>query len=517
MFALDIRSIALFRQLLVCVGLWDLLSRARFISEFYTQDGLWPRVFAISQTEKWSLHFISDSLTFQIFLFVIHATALFLLWSGWKPKWCSLIVWILTLSLHARNELINDGGDAVYRHLLFWSILLPSDAHFKTLVFEKTKRIQYRFTHLSTIGLFWLAISIYTFSGYSKVISPLWSHKIGLMNGLWAEWYVSSIGQWFRGMHFSVLQFFNDFVIFLELLFVWLLLIPDAFETAGKKTNLLFSQLRLLVVLSFMGLHLGIIVLFTLGSFPYFCIVMWSVFLPSLFWEWGGWEKIKGIMKFILPSPTELNQNSLDLLSINKRGFYFFSSKENPYEKRFDFISQCIATYSIVIGILWNLATVNPFVFKNPQWARVSTIQLGMEQGWNLFVRPEATLAWLSMIGKFEDGTIKELGYLKDASSVKVKPKLLSDLYPTYKWREIDYRYMWGHYDQMRIPLSIYYCKKYPGLSSFMITQYLLPISSQVESKFGTQTERPRGEWECRIGNLDKDRKDILAFKAIQK
>jgi hypothetical protein len=515
MFKLDLRSVALFRQLLALVGMVDLALRAGAIHDFYSDQGVAPRVLAMTLTEKWSLHFISGSPYFQWVLFLIHGFFLYSLWVGWKPKLSSFFVWGLTLSMHARLEIINDGGDSIYRHLLFWSILLPADGHFRVLAFEPVKRVIYRFRSISSIGFFWLAVSIYTFSGYSKILSPLWVGKIGVLNGLWADAYVSDFGQKVRTIGMRPLQFLNDLTVYLELLGVWLLLVPDQFEIANRRVNQVFSGLRYLVILSFLGLHAAIVAQFSLGTFPWICMAMWTVFLPSGFWERFP---LMPLMRHLFPNHAYASVSRPSSLRLES-GFSWFESKGGGESLKLLLgrFGEIVAVVSVVIGILWNLNTADGKRFPIPQWARVLTLQLGMEQGWNLFIYSENTMSWLSIVGKFSDGSIRELWYVKDLPSVKSRPPRVAALYPSQRWREVNQRVMWTLHEHLFPYYGAYVCREHPGLRSFIMTQYMQFVTSQVEGRYAPVTERPRGEYTCIHGALTTDKGELIAFKMNQK
>ncbi|MEM6985856.1 MAG: hypothetical protein AAF499_04885, partial [Pseudomonadota bacterium] len=131
-FALDLRSVALFRVGLAVAVLSDLLYRASDLSAFYTDAGVLPRTVlreAIN-AQPVSLHALSGGAGLQIGLFVLCALAALALLIGYRSQLAAFVCWALMLSLHQRNPLLLQGGDDLLVILLFFGFLLPLGARF---------------------------------------------------------------------------------------------------------------------------------------------------------------------------------------------------------------------------------------------------------------------------------------------------------------------------------------------------------------------------------------------------
>jgi len=88
LFAIDLRSLALFRIATATLLLVDLASRARLLTENYSDAGAYPRAtvlvnFPIGALP--SLHLLSGSARFQLGLFVLAGIAAALLLVGYAP------------------------------------------------------------------------------------------------------------------------------------------------------------------------------------------------------------------------------------------------------------------------------------------------------------------------------------------------------------------------------------------------------------------------------------------------
>jgi len=127
---IDLRSLALLRITAAVFLLIDLADRARLLITNYTDAGAHPRAVALTYYQYGlpSLHLMAGSARVQLALFVLAGIAAALLAVGWRTWIATFVSWYLLGSLHARNELVLDGGDYVLRHLLFWSLFLPLGA-----------------------------------------------------------------------------------------------------------------------------------------------------------------------------------------------------------------------------------------------------------------------------------------------------------------------------------------------------------------------------------------------------
>ena len=127
LFGLDLRSLAIFRVGLGLLLLGDLAIRAGDLSAHYTDQGVLPRS-ALTARHYVSLHFLDGTADFQGALFVLAGLAALALLAGWRTRAATVVSWLLLMSLHARNPMILQGGDALLRLLLFWGMFLPLGA-----------------------------------------------------------------------------------------------------------------------------------------------------------------------------------------------------------------------------------------------------------------------------------------------------------------------------------------------------------------------------------------------------
>ena len=119
-------------MVLAIIVIIDLCMRATDLTAHYTDSGVLSRfdyVNAISNKFFISFHLANGTETFQIILFGMHFVLGCVLFLGYRTRIVTILIFAFTVSLHARNPLILNGGDDILRLLLFWSIFLPIGAN----------------------------------------------------------------------------------------------------------------------------------------------------------------------------------------------------------------------------------------------------------------------------------------------------------------------------------------------------------------------------------------------------
>ena len=127
----DLRSLAVFRMGLGALIIIDLFTRATFLVQHYTDQGLLPRYALLQKFWRpayWSLHVINGEARFQLLLFAIMALVAFFVMVGYRTRLFLVLSWLLAISLQNRNGIILSGGDMLLRSLILFAIFLPVGA-----------------------------------------------------------------------------------------------------------------------------------------------------------------------------------------------------------------------------------------------------------------------------------------------------------------------------------------------------------------------------------------------------
>ena len=312
---LDLRSLALFRISLACLLIWDLLDRARDLTEFYTDLGVLPRYLITSQYWNeawWSLH-LSGALPLEVGgLFLAHLAVAVALALGWNTRACSLLAYLLTLSLHNRNPFVLDSADRLLLILLFWGNFLPW-ARYWSLDSRSSgqKSDAVVTTCLGGTGYLLQVCQVYLMAAVWKV-HPVWlTERSALFRTFELQQFTKPLGYWLMSYP-SLLQVLTVSTFVLEWLGPLLLLF-------GANT-----RVRLGAVVFLALLHIGIGLTMDLELFPLVSLVALVGCLPS--WTWSR-----------LPSSQEAKEADIRI--------DWTSAK----------ITNALATLAILATLAWNL------------------------------------------------------------------------------------------------------------------------------------------------------------------
>ena len=278
MITMDIRSLALAR---VCLGiaiLADLEQKNRFLSTFYSDEGILPRnavATVFNQPYFYSLHMASGETWFQVILFLIAAILAILLIAGYKTRMVVVLSWFMLVSLQARNLVILNAGDGILRLLMFWAMFLPMGAAWSIdralhTGAEPEKNVR----SMGSLGWIIQVVAIYWVTVALRQ-SPEWLQEgSALYYALNLDQLTTSFGHWLSLQPLGLLQFLTWCAVFIEGGSPFFLLLPEKRGYA-----------RLFACLMGLSLHFGIFLMMHIGVFPFICMISWLGLLPGLFWD----------------------------------------------------------------------------------------------------------------------------------------------------------------------------------------------------------------------------------------
>ena len=279
-FALDMRSLAIFRIGLALVIIVDLIIRFGDIQAHYSDTGVLDRNAVIDGFLKpwyWSVHLLSGQTFVQQILFIIALLLAILLLIGYRTRWMTIASWALIVSLHNRNPALIFAGDDALRAILFWAMFLPLGAYYSVdnALNTSTKPLPKFVVSGATVGFIIQLCYIYMLSAWFKHQSPLWSEEGS------AVYYALSFDQYATG--------FGQFLLSLKPLLPTMTFGALWFEWLGAL--LLFipyknSFFRGIAIVAFISLHISFGLSFTIGVFPVLCVAAWLAFIPSGAWDW---------------------------------------------------------------------------------------------------------------------------------------------------------------------------------------------------------------------------------------
>ncbi len=275
-FSIDRRSLALMRALLATFVVVDLGRRAADVTAFYTDVGAVPRAFLVGAGRgiHWSLHALGGGAGFELALFAVAGLFALALFVGWHTRLATLALWVLTVSLHNRNDDVLISGDKVLRLILFWSFFLPLGDRW-SLDARRTRRPADRSQLLSIAGAALLVqvVAIYPATVYHKLQQSPWQELTMVGRMLEVDGITSPLGRLLRHLPPFVFRALTFWTLAIEALAPLVALLR-----VGKTRTI-----AVLVMLIFHGVLLGSVLY--LGLFPFIMVVAWSVFLPPWFWD----------------------------------------------------------------------------------------------------------------------------------------------------------------------------------------------------------------------------------------
>ena len=285
-FAIDLRTLALFRAGLGSVLMVTLLLRFSDLTAFYTDAGVMPRAWLLMTESplRWSVHFASGSALFQGAMLAAQALVAFCLLVGYHTRAATIISWFLLVSLHSRNPLALMGGDYLMVCLLFWGMFLPLAARWSVdAALSTTTPPDGRVLSWASAAIVLQTLSVYFFSALLKSDDVWWPDGTAVQHALMMDRFVLPVGIWVRDTLPWALKPLTYYVYFLELLGPLLALSPV------WQKPLRFTVLMMLVLM-----HLGFALCLGIGHFPYVSWTSLTVLLGGWWWDWMGKRRDHG-------------------------------------------------------------------------------------------------------------------------------------------------------------------------------------------------------------------------------
>lgn len=485
-FFVDLRSLAITRIAFGILILTDLLIRSRFLTDFYTDEGLLS-LYALKNIYEGnyysSIHSLSGDYYFQLFLFLVAAFFAFLLIIGFFTRIATVVSWAILVSLNLRNPFLMHGGDILLRCLLFWGIFAPWAERFSVDSYFKKHRIKNNFVF--SIGAFAFIVQIlfmYLFTGILKTGDPWRVDYTAVYYALSIEHLSFFLGPYiyqFPGL-MKVLTFI---IIWMELLGPLLLLIPFR--------NSFFRYVFIILIVTF---QVGLSLTMKIGLFPWISMSSLLILLPSSFWDF-------------FPA---LNKTLNHLFQRLSGGIYFYYSgiKDLFYyrvrlPKILNLITSVVIILLLITVLLWNLkhSYKDTFSFVNNVKFVMKATQL--KQKWNMFApQPYRADGWYVIVGYFEDGEIVDI--FREGKELSWEPpENRLDDYSSYRWRKISRNVYKEKNSKFRRYYSRYLCNKWnkdrkgPRLKEmdmYFVSEYTLDNYEHKDRQI-----RKRYSYECRI------------------
>ena len=347
----DPRPLAAFRIGVGLLLISDLVSRARQLTTFLTDDGILPRG---AQPERWawSLLDLVGSTTGVAVLLGLAFVCVIAFTLGYRTRLATLLTWLFVLSLQNRNLTIVDGGDDLMRVLLFWGVFTDLGGAWSLDVWLG-RRPRARVFALGARLMQWEIPLVYLAGGYLKIRGS-WLGGDAIYQTMQLTGFVRPLGHALLSVPWlCTAMTFGTLVIETS---VSVLFVTPFFSRPARVLGIFMAT----------GLQLGILLTMRVGIFTGLMLVVNVIYvLPESFdaiERW--WHRRRGSE----PAP--------------------ISATSPPLFGRF------APAVAIVLVVHLGLISASNLVARTPAVVDQELKWLGLNQGLNLFTRSVPVARW---------------------------------------------------------------------------------------------------------------------------
>jgi hypothetical protein len=410
-FEIDLRSLAAVRIALATVMLVDLCTRANFLTELHTDQGVAPRALFTHALTPLSPYFWNGSPAWVAVLFVLHALVALALLVGFRTRVATLGCLFLTWALIERNPLASHAGDSLLLWTLGWLAMLPAGAaaSVDALTARAPRPRPRTVTSVASAALLLQVVLVYLASAHAKLVSDAWL-DLRAVGTIMQLHYATPLG--------GALARYDQLT---RLLTAATLLL----ETLGPPVALfgaVFPPVRAAIVLLFVLFHLALGMTLYLGTFPLICIAAWLAFVPGGVWDGSAARAASRAWRAL----------TLRLAAAIEASPFAPLAVRDPWAGT-GRLAQCAAAAALAFVCAVNAAEHLSFHGRNP--ALLARLPRG-RQVWSVMARPVNEATSLVVTARLRDGT--------DATLFPAPPShapTLDLLWPPYASRELNCRF----------------------------------------------------------------------------
>lgn len=411
-FGLDLRGLALFRMAMGILLVADTLMRWQCLDAFYTDSGIASRQMVAEYYEAvlgpnagflWSVHDLGGSREFQTVLFALTIVAALMLAAGCWTRIATIVSWVMLVSMHTRNPLIDHAGDTIFGVAMFWAMFLPLGA-----VWSLDARRRVATTSASirgmeiaspaTAGLIAGLFAMYFFAGVAK-LNSVWFSGDAMKYIAGMDLYMYAAGRRLPDYP-GLMKFITWSTLILE--------VPIALLLFSPWKN---RVLRLVLFCLFIPFHIGIASTMLLGTFQYVAMSIWLALIPGFVFDW-----------------------------FSGRFFHQSASRESPVRaspyRAISLFTNAVAAFLFVYILVWNIADISQFpALKKlmPPAARIPGCALSLQQQFHMFDNPAAYNPWFVFDASLADGT--SIDIMRNEPVSYQRPDSVINTIPTHHWR----------------------------------------------------------------------------------
>lgn len=437
LFAIDLRSLALFRIALGALILAGVALRIADFRVFFTDDGVWPLAAARGEYNApgtWSLHLLDHSFGWQAGLTVAEAVAGLALLLGWRTRTVAVLAWVLVASAQRRDLMVVSAGGHLLRQFLFWGMWLPLGARWSLDARRRPTQPGESVLSMASAALLLQVVLVYAANVIYKT-DPAWrTTGDAIWMALSQEGYTRPAGRALLAWP-GLLRVLTHATFALEALGPLLAFIPWA-----------DARWRLLIAALFISFHAALAATMTLGLFPIISMAGWLIFLPGALWR-------SPFVGRALRLPRQAER-----LPSNR--------EEGPWFPRSPWPVNAAAAACFTLAVCWNLRPIFPALKRLDPLAHL----LRLEQRWMMFApKPREVDTWWVVVGTDARGVETNLWTGESPLNWK-RPPAFAAFFPSDHWKTYLYNLRTGSAARPRLFaewLARRWQAQHPGAATF--------------------------------------------------
>jgi len=443
--SVDLRALAAFRIGLGTLLLADLARRSRWLTAFYTDDGVLPRRAFLADYETIrSVYLLAGEPWAVGLLFAVAGAVAIALTVGYRTRLATVVSWALLLSLQTRHPMVLNSGDSLLLMLLFWSVFLPLGARWSVDAVRRagppdgsasadgtaaSHRSDAAVATVAAMALLMQMLVMYLTNAVHKLEGDLWMSGEAVVYVMQADQFTYLLGNPLADFH-GLLRVLT--VAWVALLFASpLLLLSTGFPRAA-------------VASLFIGMHLGMAVTMRIGLFP---VVVVVGFIP--FFQTPVWDTAERVVERFDGRGALAHWRSRLAGRAERVASLDASVSRSIASDRIDGLRGSGLPVSLSRGRVL-VTTVLPYAFlvlmvlssaqavgyaETPDPAEEVLEAVEMDQHWRMFAPdPAYTTRWFAAPATLEDGSERDI--FRDAPVTLDRPARAETTYPTSRWRK---------------------------------------------------------------------------------
>lgn len=278
-FALDVRSLAVFRIALGLVLVADAVLRTRDFSLMFAADGVFPppliHDYFDGDPAQWSLALLWNDTRWAAAILALEGIAGACLAAGWRTTTATAVAWIAQVSVFRRTIPAANAGDLLLSCLLFWSCFLPLGAVWSwdaTRVAGDGRPRATRVSGPATAALLLQVMAVYVGAGLSKW-NASWLGGEAMRYALSVHDHGTPLGMWLASLDWLVRPLTWGVV---------------GVEIVAPLVFIAWPAARPVIAAAFLLFHVTIWLTMSVGLFAPIGIVAWLPLLPGSVWGRAG-------------------------------------------------------------------------------------------------------------------------------------------------------------------------------------------------------------------------------------